>query len=54
SAGEWRVGRGDTLAGLADTLRLPGGWPALYEANRDVVGDDPDLIQPDMVLRLPS
>lgn len=54
AAGERRVGQDDTLFGLADTLRLPGGWPALYEANRDVVGDDPDLIQPGMVLRLPS
>ncbi|MFJ3217491.1 transglycosylase family protein [Kitasatospora sp. NPDC086801] len=44
----------DTLGDLADALRVPGGWPALYALNRAAIGDDPDLILPGTVLRLPS
>ncbi|MFD9124983.1 transglycosylase family protein [Kitasatospora sp. NPDC059571] len=43
----------DTLAGIAQALQVPGDWPALYEANRDTIGDNPDLILPGQVLRLP-
>ncbi|MFF3003535.1 transglycosylase family protein [Kitasatospora sp. NPDC057940] len=52
--GGWTVREGDTLGDIAETLRVPGGWPALYALNRDAVGDDPDLIQPGTALRLPS
>ncbi|MFI9362005.1 transglycosylase family protein [Kitasatospora sp. NPDC053057] len=52
--GQWTVREDDTLDGLAAALNIPGGWPALYALNRSVVGDDPDLIQPGLVLRLPS
>ncbi|MFB7905736.1 transglycosylase family protein [Kitasatospora sp. NPDC056076] len=52
--GRWTVREDDTLDQLAATLRVPGGWPALYELNRATVGEDPDLIQPGLVLRLPS
>ncbi|WP_311137253.1 hypothetical protein [Streptomyces sp. I6] len=31
---------------------MPGGWPALYEANRDVVGADANLILPGQSLDL--
>lgn len=42
------VRSGDTLWGIA-----PGrDWRALYERNRYVVGDNPDLIFPGQVLRL--
>ncbi|WP_344622850.1 transglycosylase family protein [Kitasatospora arboriphila] len=44
---------GDTLDAIAQTLQLPGGWPALYQANQDTVGDNPDLIFAGQVLRLP-
>ncbi|MQS11250.1 LysM peptidoglycan-binding domain-containing protein [Streptomyces kaniharaensis] len=54
ASGEWRVREGDTLGDIAETLRIAGGWPALYELNRNTVGKDPDLIQPGMRLRLPS
>jgi hypothetical protein len=30
-----------------------GGWPALYTANRRVIGPDPDLIRPGTVLTVP-
>ena len=32
---------------------MRGGWPALYAANRQVIGADPDALQPGTVLRLP-
>ncbi|GJF33852.1 transglycosylase [Kitasatospora sp. NE20-6] len=44
---------GDTLDGIARTLQLPGGWPALYQANHDTIGDNPDLILAGQTLRLP-
>ncbi|MBO1419094.1 LysM peptidoglycan-binding domain-containing protein, partial [Streptomyces sp. FH025] len=50
----WTVRENDTLGDLAVDLDVPGGWPALYELNREAIGEDPDLIQPGLVLRLPS
>ncbi|PBC66284.1 transglycosylase-like protein with SLT domain [Streptomyces sp. TLI_235] len=44
---------GDTLDGIAQTLQVPGGWPALYAANHDTIGDNPDLILTGQTLRLP-
>ncbi|MEU2632507.1 hypothetical protein ABZ641_36810, partial [Kitasatospora sp. NPDC007106] len=44
---------GNTLDGITRTLQLPGGWPALYAANQDVIGDNPDVILPGQTLRLP-
>jgi len=41
---------GDTLSGIARTLAVPGGWQALYAANRRAVGSDPGLIHPGIVL----
>ncbi|MEV7770679.1 transglycosylase family protein [Kitasatospora sp. NPDC086791] len=52
--GTWTVRENDTLADLAEHLRIPGGWPALYALNRGAIGEDPDLIQPGLVLDLPS
>jgi LysM repeat protein len=43
---------GDTLSGIAVALRVPGGWPALYAANRRVIGPDPGVIRPGTVLML--
>ncbi|WP_031508947.1 peptidoglycan DD-metalloendopeptidase family protein [Streptomyces megasporus] len=43
---------GDTLSGIADEHDVHGGWQALYERNRSVVGDDPDLIFPGQRLHL--
>ena len=56
------VTRGDTLWDIAKD-RLPDDasaaditaeWHRWYDANRDVIGDDPDLILPGQVLRPPS
>ncbi|MFP8942061.1 transglycosylase family protein [Streptomyces fenghuangensis] len=46
------VAGGDTLSGIADEHDVRGGWQALYERNRTVVGGDPDLIFPGQRLNL--
>lgn len=55
------VKRGDTLWDIAEA-RLPDGasaaeitqeWHRWYEENRDVIGDDPDLILPGQILKAP-
>ena len=53
-AGTYVVQPGDTLSGIAAALGTPGGWPALYAANRRAVGPDPGLIRPGAVLALPG
>ena len=48
---------GDTLSGIAAAqapLYIGTGFGPIFEANRHVIGDDPDLINPGTVLRLPS
>jgi LysM repeat protein len=50
----YTVVAGDTLSGIAAALAVPGGWPALYAANRAVIGPDPGLIHPGTVLTVPS
>src|SRR4051794_38942784 len=49
----YTIASGDTLAGIAARLAVRGGWPALYAANRHVIGPDPDLIRPGTVLTVP-
>ncbi|MEU5940578.1 transglycosylase family protein [Micromonospora sp. NPDC047548] len=43
---------GDTLSQIADARDLVGGWHALYERNKRVVGADPGLIFPGQKLSL--
>jgi nucleoid-associated protein YgaU len=50
--GGYVVQRGDTLSRIAGRHRVPGGWQALYEANRSTVGGDPNLITPGTHLKL--
>jgi LysM repeat protein len=52
--GSYVVQPGDTLSGIAAALGTPGGWPALYAANREAIGPDPGLIRPGTVLALPG
>ncbi|NYI04925.1 transglycosylase family protein [Allostreptomyces psammosilenae] len=52
SAGSYEVVSGDTLSLIAEGNGVAGGWKALYEANRDVVGSDPNLIYPGQQLTL--
>lgn len=49
--GKHRVRSGDSLSEIAERQHLHGGWPSLYERNKDVIGDDPDLILPGQELR---
>ncbi|MFD7597508.1 peptidoglycan DD-metalloendopeptidase family protein [Kitasatospora sp. NPDC059812] len=42
----YRVVSGDTLSRIADAQHVDGGWQALYDHNREVVGGNPDLIFP--------
>jgi hypothetical protein len=53
SSGTYTVRPGDSLSKIAATQRVPGGWRALYEHNRDVIGGDPDFVLVGTVLRLP-
>ena len=53
-AATWTVRPGDTLSAIAAGLRVPGGWQALYAANRSAVGPDPNLIRAGTVLALPG
>ncbi|WP_412793231.1 transglycosylase family protein [Streptomyces sp. MS06] len=46
----YTVRAGDTLASIADSLGVDGGWRALYAANKDVVGADPGHILPGQTL----
>ena len=56
------VHRGDTLWDIARRHLGPDAtdsevahaWPAWYEANRAVIGDDPGLIMPGQILRPPT
>ncbi|MGW1708437.1 transglycosylase family protein [Streptomyces sp. NPDC002206] len=50
--GTYTVRPGDNLWAIADAQKVHGGWPALYEANKSAVGDDPDLILPGQSLEL--
>jgi LysM repeat protein len=50
----WTVRPGDTLSSIAVGLTVPGGWQAIYAANRQAIGPDPDLIRPGTTLILPS
>ncbi|MFI9119690.1 transglycosylase family protein [Streptomyces bikiniensis] len=48
----YTVTPGDSLSRIAREENVRGGWQRLYEANRPVVGDDPDLILPGQRLTL--
>ncbi len=49
----YTVATGDTLSGIAAVLGVRGGWPALYAANRQAIGPDPNTLRPGTVLRVP-
>ncbi|MGP4010305.1 LysM peptidoglycan-binding domain-containing protein [Streptomyces sp. 4N124] len=48
----YSVRTGDTLATIADSLELNGGWRALYTENQGTIGTDPDLIIPGQTLEV--
>ncbi|GAA1914874.1 resuscitation-promoting factor protein RpfC [Streptomyces sodiiphilus] len=52
AADAYEVRAGDSLSLIADRQAVPGGWPALYELNESVIGDNPDHILPGQELDL--
>lgn len=53
-AGRMHVVRGgDTLVAIARRHRVRGGWPALYAANRTVIGPRPEALRIGTLLTLP-
>jgi len=52
---EYVVQAGDTLRTIADDeYGDPTMWQKLYQANTDVIGNNPDALQPGMRLRIPA
>ncbi|MGF0171431.1 transglycosylase family protein [Streptomyces sp. Marseille-Q5077] len=49
----YKVRAGDTLASIADSLDLDGGWRALYDANAGAIGGDANDIAPGQTLDVP-
>ncbi|MER5311717.1 transglycosylase family protein [Streptomyces sp. NPDC002773] len=43
---------GDTLSSIARRFGIKGGWQALYEANRSLIGADPNRIAVGTMLRI--
>jgi nucleoid-associated protein YgaU len=51
----YTVDSGDSLSAIAEQeLGDANRWREIYELNKDVIGENPDLIQPGMELKLPS
>ncbi|MER6424887.1 transglycosylase family protein [Streptomyces sp. NPDC001137] len=48
----YTVHAGDTLASIADSLHLDGGWRALYAENKKAIGTDPNHIFAGQTLKL--
>jgi biotin carboxyl carrier protein len=48
----YTVASGDTLFKIASAHSVSGGWQALYNNNKSVIGGNPDLILPSQVLSL--
>lgn len=54
---EHTVVSGDTLSGLAAKYYGSGSrenWMAIYEANKEVIGDNPSMIRVGQVLQIPE
>ena len=49
------VEQGESLSAIAEQeLGSQDRWKEIYELNKDVIGDDPDLIRPGTELQLPT
>ncbi|MER8015477.1 transglycosylase family protein [Streptomyces griseoluteus] len=54
AAGTYTVRDGDTLGSIADSLGVDGGWEALYAANKQAIGADPNHVDPGRTLQVPG
>lgn len=52
--GKYTVKSGDTLSGISRAALHKTDWHPLYEANKDVVGSNPNLIFPGQKLDMPT
>ena len=51
----YTVVKGDSLSRIAkDFYGDAGKWRTIYEANRAVIGENPDLIKPGQVFTIPE
>jgi len=51
TASEYEVQSGDNLTKIGK--KFGKAWQEIYEANKDLIGKDPDLIQPGWKLKIP-
>lgn len=54
---EHTVVAGDSLSAIASHYYGSGtkeNWMAIYEANKEIIGDNPSLIRPGQVLKIPE
>ncbi len=53
--GTYTVGSGDVLGAISQKVYgTATKWRTIYDANRDVIGADPNKLKPGMVLRIPQ
>ncbi|HEV8654051.1 MAG TPA: LysM peptidoglycan-binding domain-containing protein [Candidatus Limnocylindria bacterium] len=51
----YTVKAGDTLSDIAQSeMGDAKRWPELYAANKEAVGNDPDMIHPGLELKIPD
>lgn len=51
---KYTVKSGDNLTAIAAKYKVPGGWTAIYDLNKAVIGSNPHIIKPGQVLTLPG
>lgn len=55
AARSYTVVKGDSLSRIAKSLYGNAGkWHTIYDANKAVIGSNPDLIKPGQVLTIPE
>lgn len=51
----YTVKSGDSLSAIAESeMGDAKRWPELYEANKDAIGKNPDMIHPGLELKVPA
>jgi hypothetical protein len=45
TGGDYTAVLGDSLSKIAAEQKVPGGWQAIYERNKDVLGSDPNVLR---------